>query len=31
MEGIQNMTLFAGRNMALVLDGERPINVVNDI
>jgi phosphoglycerate dehydrogenase-like enzyme len=31
MEGIQNMSRFAGRNMALVLDGERPINVVNDI
>ena len=31
MEGLQTMSRFAGRNMALVLDGERPINVVNDI
>jgi phosphoglycerate dehydrogenase-like enzyme len=31
MEGLQNMSRLAGRNMALVLDGGRPINVVNDI
>lgn len=31
MEGLQNMARFAGRNMALVIAGERPINVVNDI
>jgi phosphoglycerate dehydrogenase-like enzyme len=31
MEGIQNMSKFAGRNIALVLDGGRPINVVNDM
>jgi phosphoglycerate dehydrogenase-like enzyme len=30
-EGIQNMTKFAGRNIALVLEGERPINIVNDM
>jgi phosphoglycerate dehydrogenase-like enzyme len=31
MEGIQNMTRLAGSNMALVIDGERPLNVVNDV
>lgn len=28
-EGIQNMSKFAGRNMAMILKGERPLNVVN--
>jgi len=31
MEGLQNMTRLAGSNMALVIDGERPLNVVNDV
>ena len=31
MEGLQNMNKFAGRNIALVLDGERPTHVVNDV